>query len=128
VVSDGKEDGGDVSPLQATELARKRGVPVYTIGMGTPNGVVEVPLAGGFTARVQVPADPNTLRQVARLTGAKFFTAPTLDQLRVVYDDLESRLGKEKEWREVTVAFTAAGALMLLLGGALSASWFRRVP
>ena len=128
VVSDGKEDGGNLSPAQATQLARRRGVPIYTIGMGTPNGVVEVPLAGGYNARVEVPANPDTLRDVANQTGGKFFTAPSLEQLKVVYGDLQSRLGKEKEWREVTVAFAAGGALLLLLGGALSASWFRRLP
>jgi Ca-activated chloride channel homolog len=128
VVSDGKEDGGDISPQRASQIARQRGVPVNTIAMGTPDGVVEVPLAGGYTARVEVPSDPGTLRGVAQATGGKFFTAPSLEQLEVVYSDLESRLGKEQKWREVTVAFTAAGALMLLLGGALSASWFRRVP
>jgi Ca-activated chloride channel family protein len=128
VVSDGKEDGGDVSPAQASQLAQRRGVPVYAIAMGTREGVVEVPLAGGYSARVEVPAAPDTLRGVSRATGGKFFTAPSLEQLEVVYSDLESRLGKEKEWREVTVAFAAGGVLMLLLGGALSASWFRRLP
>ena len=68
------------------------------------------------------------LREVASQTGGKYFTAPSLEQLAVVYSDLESRLGKEREWREVTVAFAAGGVLLLLLGGALSASWFRRLP
>jgi Ca-activated chloride channel family protein len=128
LVSDGKEDGGLVTPQRATRMAQERGVPVFTIGMGTPDGVVEVPLEGGFTARVEVPADPTTLRRVAGDTGGRFFSTPTLEQLRAVYGDLETRLGSEEEWREVTVAFAAAGALMLLLGGALSASWFRRLP
>ena len=128
VVSDGKEDGGLVTPQEATRLARERGVPVFTVAMGTPDGVVEVPLAGGYTARVEVPADPATLRGVAGETGGRFFTSPTLEQLRAVYGELESRLGSEEEWREVTVAFAAAGVIMLLLGGALSATWFRRLP
>ena len=128
VVSDGKEDGGTVTPQQASQLAQKRGVPVFTVGMGTADGVVEVPLAGGYTARVEVPADPTTLRRVADQTGGRFFSSPTLEQLQAVYGDLESRLGSEEDWREVTVAFAAAGAIMLLLGGVLSATWFRRVP
>jgi Ca-activated chloride channel homolog len=128
LVSDGKEDGGIVSPQQASRLAQNRGVPVFAVGMGTADGVVEVPLAGGYTARVEVPADPTTLRRVAEVTGGRFFSSPTLAQLRAVYAELESRLGREEEWREVTVAFAAAGAIMLLLGGALSASWFRRLP
>ncbi|MGH3018198.1 MAG: VWA domain-containing protein [Gaiellaceae bacterium] len=128
LVSDGKEDGGTVTPQRASQLAQERGVPVFTVGMGTADGVVEVPLAGGYTARVEVPADPTTLRNVAGETGGRFFSSPTLEQLQAVYGDLESRLGSEEEWREVTVAFAGAGVLMLLLGGALSASWFRRLP
>ena len=128
LVSDGKEDGSLVSAQEASGQARERDVPVFTVGMGTPDGVVEVPLAGGYTARVEVPADPTTLRGVADATGGRFFSSPTLEQLRAVYGELESRLGREDEWREVTVAFAAAGAIMLLLGGALSASWFRRLP
>jgi Ca-activated chloride channel homolog len=128
LVSDGKEDGSIVSAQEASGQARERGVPVFTVGMGTPDGVVEVPLAGGYTARVAVPADPTTLRRVADETGGRFFSSPTLEQLQAVYAELESRLGREKEWREVTVAFAGAGAIMLLLGGALSASWFRRLP
>ena len=128
LVSDGKEDGGLVTPEEASQLAQERGVPVFSVGMGTPDGVVEVPLAGGYTARVEVPADPETLRSVAGETGGRFFSSPTLEQLRTVYGELETRLGREEEWREVTVAFAAAGAIMLLLGGALSASWFRRLP
>ena len=128
VVSDGKEDGGGVTPREASQLARERGVPVFSVAMGTPDGVVEVPLAGGYTARVEVPADPDTLRSVADDTGGRLFSSPTLEQLRAVYSDLETRLGREEEWREVTVAFAAAGAIMMLLGGALSASWFRRLP
>ena len=128
VVSDGKDDGSIVSPQEASGKARERNVPVFTVGMGTPDGVVEVPLAGGYTARVQVPADPTTLRRVAETTGGRFFSSPTLQQLQPVYSELKSRLGREDESHEVTVAFAAAGALMLLLGGALSASWFRRLP
>jgi Ca-activated chloride channel family protein len=128
VVSDGKDDGSLLSPQEASGQARERNVPVFTVGMGTPDGVVEVPLAGGYTARVQVPADPTTLRRVAETTGGRFFSSPTLEQLQPVYSELKSRLGREDESHEVTVAFAAAGAFMLLLGGALSASWFRRLP
>jgi Ca-activated chloride channel family protein len=128
LVSDGKEDGGQVTPQDAVVMARTRGVPVYTVAMGTPDGVVEVPLEGGYRARVEVPADPTTLRRLAVETGGRAFSSPRLEELEAVYDDLESRMGHETEWREVTVAFTAAGAVLLLVGGALSASWFRRLP
>ncbi len=128
LISDGKEDGGTISAQQASQTARNRGVHVNTVALGTEDGVVEVPLQGGYTARVQVPTNPATLRAVAQTTGGRFFAVPAADQLQQVYADLASQVGKEKKWREVSVAFAGAGALMLLVGGALSASWFRRLP
>jgi len=128
LLSDGVQDGGEIRPDAAARLALQRGVRVYTVSLGTPEGVVEVPLAGGFRQRVQVPPDPNTLRGIAARTGGRFFSAPTAAQLTAVYRDLASRLGRERKWREVTVAFAAGGALLMLAGGALSALWFRRLP
>ena len=60
-----RRQGGRWEHHAAARPARwpfERGVPVNTVALGTADGVVEVPLAGGFTARVQVPPDPNTLR------------------------------------------------------------------
>ena len=128
LLSDGRQDGGGVSPKHAAELARAQRVPVYTVALGTPDGIVEVSLAGGYTARVQVPPDPETLDELARTTRGRFFAAPTSAGLSAVYRDLASRLGRETQWREVTVAFAAVGALLLLAGGGLSTMWFRRLP
>jgi Ca-activated chloride channel family protein len=128
LLSDGRQDGGTVTPQRAAQVARQRGVPVYTVSLGTPDGVVQVPLAGGYTARVQVPPDPDSLRTLARTTGGRFFEAPASEDLTAVYGDLASRLGREPRRREVTVAFAAAGAMLLLVGGGLSTIWFRRMP
>ena len=49
LISDGKEDGGTISAQQASQTARNRGVHVYTVALGTEDGVVEVPLQGGYT-------------------------------------------------------------------------------
>jgi hypothetical protein len=44
-----------------------------------------------------------------------------------VYDELGSRLGERKESREITDYFAAGSAMLLLVGGGLSALFFRRV-
>jgi Ca-activated chloride channel homolog len=128
LISDGARDGGRVEPAAAAEQAKARGVPVYTVLVGTPDGVVEEQLTGGFTRIIRVPPSPQTLQQLASSTGGEFFTAPDAEKLRQVYEDLGSRLGTRKEPREITDVFAAGAAALLLAGGALSALFFRRVP
>jgi Ca-activated chloride channel family protein len=126
LLSDGAQTVGKVTPAAAARLASERGVPVYTVALGTPDGIVERPLAGGYKERIAVPPDPRTLQALASTTGGQFFTAPTASQLSVVYTRLAKRLGHRAVRREVTAAFAGAGALLFLAGGALSTLWFRR--
>jgi Ca-activated chloride channel family protein len=128
VISDGAADGGRYKPLDAAKRAKELHVPVYTAVLGTPDGTVEHKLAGGYTEVIRVPASPSTLRQIAATTGGQFFTATTASTLRKVYGQLGSRLGHKTVSREMTDVFAGGSALLLLIGGTLSALWFRRVP
>ena len=128
VISDGAQMSGRTTPQTATQRARAAHVPVYTVVVGTPDGVVEVPLAGGFHAQLRVPPRPDTLEQLARGTGGRFFTATNDDRLKEIYRRLGSRLGSRTESREISDYFAGGSAALLLFGGALSALWFRRVP
>jgi Ca-activated chloride channel homolog len=127
LISDGTQDGGLVQPAAAIQEARKRNVPVYTVLVGTPEGVVEEQLPGGFRRVIQVPPSPQTLEQIAAGTGGEYFAAVDAEQLRAVYEQLGSRLGKMEERREITDVFSGAAAAFLLVGGVLSAFLFRRV-
>jgi Ca-activated chloride channel homolog len=128
LISDGADMGSDVPPPRAASRARAAGIPVYTVALGTPQGVVEVPRVGGYKVRIQVPPSPDTLRMVARVTRGRFFSAPSAEELNAVYADLGSRLGSRAKREEITFAFAAGGALLMLAGGALSAVLFRRLP
>lgn len=128
LLSDGKEDGGAVDPAEAAQEARSQSVPVHTVLLGTPEGVVEERLVGGYTRIIRVPPSPETLQQVSAATGGQMFTAVDAEQLRAVYEDLGSRLGSRKEQREITDAFAALAAVLLLVGATLSAFLLRRVP
>jgi Ca-activated chloride channel homolog len=128
ILSDGAQDGGHVKLSDAINQARQAKIPVFTALIGTAAGVVSVPHVGGYVERIQVPPDPAALRQVATQTGGGFFQATTAADLRSVYKDLKSRLGTTRKDEEITVAFAAAGALLLLASAALSVLWFRRVP
>jgi Ca-activated chloride channel family protein len=128
VISDGAQRSGRTSPGAAALRARQSHIPVYTVLLGTNDGVITVPLAGGFQAQLRVPPSPETLQTVAQVTGGQFYAAPDVRQLRRVYEKLGSRLGNRRESREITDMFAGGSAALLLVGGALSALWFRRVP
>lgn len=128
LISDGAPDGGTTQPADAARKAKSLGVPIYTVLVGTEQGVVEEELPGGLRTRIQVPPDPDVLRRVAELSGGEFFTATDDDGLKQVYEDLGSRLGHRDKSREVTDVFAGSSAALLLTGGLLSVLWFRRVP
>jgi Ca-activated chloride channel family protein len=128
LISDGARDGGRRSPLAAAQQAKKEHVPVYTILLGTPGGVVQNRLPGGLMESIRVPPSAQTLQTIAHASGGQFFTASNDRRLADVYDQLRSRLGHKKETREITDAFAGGAALLLLVAGAMSALWFRRVP
>jgi Ca-activated chloride channel family protein len=127
LLSDGANSaGGD--PFVQAERARQLRVPVYTIALGTANGVLRQPNAFGGTRIQPVPPDPDSLARIAETSNGRFFQAPTSENLTAVYDSLGSRIGFRLEEREVTVAFTAAGLLLLAAAGALRARRGARLP
>jgi Ca-activated chloride channel homolog len=128
VISDGVRDGGRVDPQEAAQQAKRRGVPVYTVLVGTPTGVVEERLPGGLRRIIQVPISPETLQQVATMSGGQFFAAPDAEELSRVHEELGSRLGTKKQDREITDVFAALAAAFLLVGATTSAFLFQRVP
>jgi Ca-activated chloride channel family protein len=128
LLSDGASTTGRTQPLDAAEVARETGVPVFTIALGTPTGTIETRSVSRGTQRQRVPPDPETLREVAETTGGRFFEAPSSEDLRGVYEELASRVGFVTEEQEVTALFAAAGAALMLVGGVLSMFWFARLP
>ena len=128
VISDGARDGGQVEPADAAQQAKRRGVPVYTVLVGTPNGTVEERLTGGYRRIIRVPPNPETLQQVAATSGGTFFEAPDAERLSEVYEELGSRLGTREQDREITDVFAAIAGALLLIAGTASAFLFRWVP
>ncbi|HET9438032.1 MAG TPA: VWA domain-containing protein [Gaiellaceae bacterium] len=127
VISDGARDGGAVDPAEAAQQAKEQSVPVYSVLVGTPNGVVEEELTGGFRRIIRVPPNPETLEQIARTSGGQFFAALDAEGLGAVYEDLGSRLGTREEDREITDVFAAIAAVLLVVAATVSVLLFRRV-
>ena len=122
LLTDGQTTTGP-DPAESAKMAAERGVRVYTVGVGTPKG--EVIAAEGWSMRVRL--DEDTLKNIANLTRGEYFYAGTADELRKVYDALNTRFVFEKKTIEVTALFAAAAALMTIAAAALSVLWFHRI-
>jgi Ca-activated chloride channel family protein len=131
-LSDGAQTRGLLQPLEGARLAREACFPVYTIALGTPEGVIERGPFGGFGADqgelIPVPPDPDTLREIARVTGGEFSEARDADTLQSAYENLGSRLGREPGESEITWLFLAIGGVLVLLAGGVAAFVSPRFP
>jgi Ca-activated chloride channel family protein len=121
LLTDGETNVGH-EPLAAARLAAERGVRVFTVGVGTPEGEVNT---DGWSMRVSV--DEDALKGIADLTHGEYFFAANAPDLRRIYEGLNSRLVLEKSETEITALFAGLAAALTLLAAALSLRWFRRV-
>ncbi len=128
LLSDGKQTLGVDDPLDIAAKAREARIPIYAIALGTQDGEVVQQDPFGFVQRIPVPPDKETLRQIARITGGRFFEAVSSDDAEDIYSRIGTRLTSRPEKREVTVAFAGGAFALLLAGGALSLVWFGRLP
>jgi len=131
-LSDGSQTRGVLQPLQGAALAKRACFPVYTVALGTPEGVIDSAPFGGFPSDsgqvIPVPPDPETLRAIAKTTGGEFTEARTAGTLENAYRNLGSRLGREPGHSEITWLFVALAAGLLLLAGAFAAVVSPRLP
>jgi Ca-activated chloride channel family protein len=82
--SDGAQNVGSTTPLQAARRARTLGIRIDGVALGTANGAVKFGF-GNNTNSVPVPPDPQTVRVVSQVTGGQAFTATTASRLRAIY-------------------------------------------
>lgn len=121
LLSDGKTQVGRPSD-QAARAARDQNVPIYTIAYGTEDGYIEV-----SGRREPVPVDRVELQRVAKLSGGEAYTAASAGQLKEVYADIGSSVGKEKVDKEVTSRYAGFGLAFAILAAlgmiSLGARW-----
>jgi len=125
LLSDGRTTTGR-DPLAVARDAAKLHIPIYTVSLGTENALIPNP--GGFGPPVPVPPDPELLRNIAKASGGRAFTAEDDSQLSSIYKSLGNQLGTQGRKSEITAAFALAGIAMLLAAAAASSRVAGRLP
>jgi Ca-activated chloride channel homolog len=127
LISDGASTHGR-DPIPLARRAKRLKIPVYTVALGTDQGTIQVRGPNGEQELRPVPPDRETMRQIARISGGRTFSATDGGEVSEVYERLGSQVAKHDEPRQVTAAFAGGAALLLLAGGLLSLRWFGRLP
>jgi Ca-activated chloride channel family protein len=81
-----------------------------------------------FGNPLSVAPDPETLRQISKVSGGRAFTAEDDDQLNSIYHSLGSQLGTKQQHKQVTASFAIGGLVLLLGAGLASLRWAGRLP
>ncbi|MBQ1857650.1 MAG: VWA domain-containing protein, partial [Bacteroidales bacterium] len=135
LITDGVNNMGEVAPLTAAEVAKTYGVRVYTIGVGA-NGTAPYPMMTPFGVQmqnVQVEIDEDLLKQVADMTGGRYYRATDNTKLAEIY----SEINKMEKARTTVDSFPvykelfpkyALAALVLLLLELVTRLLIRRLP
>jgi len=133
LLTDGRNNTGEIGPVTAGQMAQALGVRVYTIGAGG-RGMARVPVGGGRYASVEVDIDEASLREVAETTGGQYFRATDREGLSQVYREIDALETTEIEvenftsYGELFYYPLAAGLLLLLFEVGLGQSVLRTLP
>lgn len=137
LLTDGSNNTGIIAPLTAAEIAKKLGVKVYTIGIGT-NGTALYPVINMF-GRIEyqpqpVVIDEATLKQIASTTGGKYFRATGNKVLSEIFAEIDKLEKTELDVRHFShtedcyLPWALAALGMLLLELLLRQTWLRTIP
>ncbi len=116
LLTDGRATVGP-DPIETARLAADRGVRIYTVGLGAQGG--------GRWGGLQF--DEETLKTIADVTKAKYFSAGSGADLNEVYKSLNTQLVMERQETEISSIFTAVAALFAIAAAAMSLLWHSRI-
>lgn len=130
LLTDGVNNSGFIDPKIASELALEYGIKVYTIGLGT-NGMALSPVAilpnGDFQYnRVQVEIDEDLLKEIANVTGGKYFRATNNKKLEEIYDEINKLEKTDIEEIKFITYQEKYRPLVVLAGMLLMLEWLLR--
>jgi Ca-activated chloride channel homolog len=138
LMTDGQNNAGKIAPLTAAEAAKALNVKVYTIGVGM-RGVAPMPRFDQFHRkigyeRVPVDIDEDTLQDIARMTGGKYYRADNAQKFQAIYSEIdqlektEADVKKYAHYQELFAWTITPGLGLLLLETLLRHTRLRRLP
>ena len=136
LLTDGRNNSGVISPLQAAEIAKSLGIKVYTIGVGK-RGKAPFLVDSIFGKRLiyqNVDIDEEVLNKISKMTDAKYFRATDLKSLKDIYKQIDLLEKSEvksidhSEHKELFHYFLIPGLILLLTEIVFSNSFLRRLP
>ncbi len=136
LLTDGINNAGEIDPLTSSEIAKKYGIRIYTIGVGTL-GEAPYPFQTPFGIRYQmvpVEIDENILKQIAANTGGKYFRATNNKKLENIYNEIDkmektrTEVTSYRTKKELFFPWLISGLLILLFELGLSKTLFKRLP
>ena len=138
LVTDGRNNAGRIEPADAAQLAKLMGIRVYTVGVGT-RGLARYPMGRGAFGRmdyqmIQADVDEDSLRQIADVTGGRYYRATDRDELEQIFADID-RLEKSEidvqrhvRYREHFPPFLRVSACALAAAALAGATFWRSFP
>jgi Ca-activated chloride channel family protein len=120
LLSDGENNRG-VAPRDAAIYAQRMGIKVYTVGIGSPAGVIPGTLQ-------PVGLDEETLKGIAQLTGGEYHFASSSEALRDVYREIARSITFEERRSDISGYFLAAALLLFIIEFGLAATKYRTLP
>jgi Ca-activated chloride channel family protein len=136
LLTDGVNNSGEIDPITAAQIAKKFGIRIYTIGVGTM-GEAPYPFQTPFGKRyqmVKVEIDEKTLNEVAKITDGRYYRATNNKKLEDIYkiiDKLEKtrvEITSYRKAKELFYVWVAAGLFLILLELILTRTYLRKLP
>ncbi len=135
LLTDGRNNQGKYSPLEAADLAKKWGIKIYTIGIGSGQSYATVQgLLGNFRVPVGEDLDERLLKAIADKTGGFYSRADDAESLRTIVkkiDELEKTEVKSVQYVQYAEHFgswTLPALILLGLEMLAGCTVFRKIP
>ena len=88
LMTDGENNSGEMSPMEASEIAKELGIKIYTIGIGAREIQIRVPF--GHTTVKNTELDENLLKNIASTTGGEYFRAGSEKEFQEIFNRIDS--------------------------------------